>query len=592
MWFLKEYKCILGVVAMGIFAAIAGTGCSEKPEAQAEEQLQQSTAKVLSEAEYEMFSEPVEDVDSADADEPLDNAIMQLDSAISKNRQAPSASGSALLAKANLTFTKAQKLHVGLAAYKLPVTKAAKSIVALNSRAAELAIQQEQINVLVEVNDEMITKLNELLDGSIETDGLKPVLAEKTSKLEELNAKFTSLEKQKEQLHSDAMKLQKQANETLLKAQNAAGEQKVALSKAGLDLTSQSNHKLVEVQKIGNEMELVQSKIDIVKPLIEKMQGDVAAAQAQIASIQDSPDFARLKGQLNTVKQSLGKTNGEVSSVIGNLEQAKSQYIQKADEVLAVLAEAIEAYEQVRAAPAREFASEKIAVCYFWNASVNAEKVGMVNHYSSILESVKSAVDEIGTVDVDRLIASAKTESVGFGKTAFENYDLAVEKYDSVSGDSEYNCYITKRHILSLYGKLMLAEQIGEYDISDKTAELIEPLVTEVQECDPDFSRTLVSKLIDGKTDFVPVLAIDNSEYYEGIRSQYQSHGWPKLPLDQREEAVRQLMANLEKLEQEETFDREAYENILGSEKQRLVAALEKGFEEEDQYDPSDPNTF
>ena len=178
-------------------------------------------------------------------------------------------------------------------------------------------------------------------------------------------------------------------------------------------------------------------------------------------------------------------------------------------------------------------------------------------------------------------------------KLAFEKFDLALEKFAETSADGDHGCSITKRHILTLYSKILLAEQLGEYEASDKAREQIEPLIEKARECDPDFSRTLVAKLIEGRTDYIPQLPVDNTEYYESIRQKIVANRWQKLPEDQREPHVNNQLAELAALETEETFDRETYERILGPEKKGLIAAKEGGFVVEEAAGSSDdPNDF
>ena len=588
---MKAFKSILIVAAVACFVMPALTGCSDKPENKAQAQLTQSTDRVLDEARDAFCLEsPTQPNDSESIDK-LDAAIAKLESEISKNRQAKEAVDSATLAKANLIFAKAQKMHAKLSELTVPVTRVTNSIVSNNNRIGELISQKDRLQALVEVDNERTAKLNELINGSIENEGLTKTLQARAAELDELNTEINKLDKQQQQTLDAATDLRAQADEKLRQAQNAAGQQKVELSTEGYELTSQSNHKQVQAQELANRIELVRSKVDIVKPVVEKLKADIRAAQEQISAISASTDFAQLKSQLQDVSDQLNTMNGEIGDSIKTLGQAKAEYLEKSDEIIAVLDAAIADYEKVRSSSARSIASEKNAVSCFWKASVFAEKVAAQSHYITILESVKAAMQDNSTVDVDALVESGKTDTAQFGKAAFENYDKSCEIYGSISGNAEYTCSIKKRQLLALYAKLMLAEQLGEYEISDKAAEQIDPLIESVKACDPDFSRSLVAKLVDGKMDFVPVLQIDNTEYYEGIRTQYQTHGWPKLPLDQREGAVKELLANLEKLEHEETFDREAYDSILGPEKQKLVAALERGFEEE-AVNSSDPNGF
>ena len=576
------------VVGLGF---LAGTGCSDKPESKAQRQLHDSTQKALDDAKDGLFLENVA-ADGKDAStDPLDEAVSSIDSAISKNRDAKNAVDSATLAKANITFAKAQKLHAVLYEYAVPVSEAGNQIVAINNRIGDLKFQQERLQGLVDSDNERIQKLNDLISGTISEEGLEQKLSNKSAELDKFNKELQTLSSQKQTLLDAASDLQLQADDKLRQAEKAAGQQKVTLSTAGYDLTSQSNHKQIQAQEITNKIQLLQSNIDIVKPLVEKMQTDLAAAKDEVKQISTSSDFSQLKSQLGNVKQQLQKETDNLRAAITQLTNAKSQYHTKADEIIEVLSVASEDYEQVRTSPSREIASEKIAVTSYWKAAVCAEKISVEKNYSSLLESVVPVLQDTGSVSVDSLISSSKILASTMGKTAYENFDLAGEKYSAISGSGAYKTYILKRHILAIYGKLALAEQLGEYDVSDKAAEQIEPLMEEITKSDPDFSRSLTAKLLDGKSDFMPVLQIDNTEYYEGIRANYQSHGWPKLPADQKEAAVRELLANLEKIEKEETFDREAYDSILGSEKQKLVTALEKGFQEE-AASSDDPNSF
>lgn len=587
---IKAVRCILGVVAVVFIGIVAGTGCSDKPENKSKQQLQQATQKALDRASDGMFLENTGD--EGESVDVLDEAIGDLDSAIGKNRQGKSALDSAKLAKANLIFDKAQKMHAKLCDYALPITEATKSIVSVNNRIGDLKYQQQRLSGLIDANVQQISVLNELVTGGLSGEGLNKAYQEKAAELKKLNDELASLVKKRQTLLDEANDLQLKADQKLRDAQNASGDQRLSLSTEGHDLTSQSNHKQVQAQKLTNNIQLLQSNIEILSPLAEKLQNDLSAAQQQIKSISDSPDFAALRTQLSDVKQQLQKETNGIGTSVTSLTDAKNEYLAKADEIIEVFSSAVEEYDGVKSSTLRGAASEKVAVCCYWKASVCAEKIGVLKNFTEILGSVSSALAEAGSVNVGTLTESANTQISEIGKTAFENYDLAVEKYSSVSGDSGYTCAVSKRHIIALCGKLNLAEWLGEYEVSDKAAEAIETLSEKIEACDPDFSRSLTAKLLDGKSDFVPVLQIDNTEYYEGIRAKYQSDGWPKLAVDQREEAVRALLANLEKIEQEETFDRQAYESVLGQEKQRLVAALEKGFEEEAVSSADDPNSF
>ena len=501
--------------------------------------------------------------------------------------EAKAASDGAIFTKANTAFVQAQKLHAQLQTKSVPVTQAANQIIVRNNRIDELATQKSRLQDMVNANDEYIDQLKLIIDGKDLKPGILKELEISNAELSELNKQKTALETSHNKAQRLASDLQDQANGKLRLAEGVSGDEKVKLSTEGFDLHRKSNAAMIEAQTLTNQIEMLEGSIAVAEPLNKKLQKDLREIEERIVELDSSPDFTKLKSQLSAVGQQLGESQTELGAAVITLTDAKSNYAKESEEVITLLKAAIKDYEKVRSRQLRSAASERIAISSFWIASVCAENVTLAMHTESIIECLPE-----NTAGRERIIGNCKSDRSKYGKRAFENYDLAAKNYGQIkdTANSEHACYITKRHILTLYEKIMLAEAIGEYDVSTEAADLFDKLLEKAEQCDPDFSKTITARLIDGKTDQAPVLPVDNTAYYENIRKKFQNHTWPKLPADEREEAVNALLADLEGLEAEDTFDRQAYDRILGPEKQKLESALKRGFDDFDDEGFADPN--
>jgi phage shock protein A len=531
----KAIKFIVFLITVSVFGLLAFTGCSDKPGVKASRRPEDSTRTAF--------------------------------------------------AKGNTSFTKAQKLHALLQAKSLPVTKAADEILMVNNRVDELAIQKKRSQNMVKSNNLQIDQLQKIIDGDDIKPGIRKELEESNAEIAELNTQKKALDIRYEKAQRLASDMQNQANAKLRLADSASGDEKVKFSKEGFELIRKSNAAVIEAQTLNNEIELLESKIAVGKPLNEKLQKDMRELEEQIASLGNSPDFIKLKGQLRNVTDQLDKSRTELSAAIKMLSSARSDYAKESEEVIALLMAAIEDYGKVRPKQLKSAAAERMATSYFWIGSVCEENVTLAMHAISIVECLPE-----NTSGYDRIIEKIDSDKTKYSKRAFENYDLASEKYGQVKVSSEHACYIIKQQILAIHNKRELAEAIGEYDISGKAAELRDGLLEKARECDPDFSKTMIARLVDGTIDYTPVLAVDNTSYYEGERKKFQENKWPKLPAAEREEAVKGLLANLAAMEAEDTFDRQTYERILGPEKLKLENALKRGFEDLGDSGIADPN--
>ena len=586
---LKVINNIFCVLVVSFLFLMTVPGCSEDPESQAQQRLHESTRSALEQARDGLHQSEIDDPEDMDQ---LQQASDSISSAISKNRSARGAVSSATFAKANISFAQGQKLRVQLQLESVPVTEAIGSIALANNRTGGLAIQVDRLEGLVASNGEQIDILKDLINGVDGKDGLKAEMQVSAADLADLQSQKADLVSSCDRVEASGSKLQDEANAKFRQAETARGDEKVNLNEEGFELLRKSNSEMVKGQGLSNRISALEDKISIVKPLTEKLQNDLKQVQGQINELANSPDFAQLKNQLELVSDEHRKSQVELQSEIKKLVTLKKNYAELTEEVAVYLKSAIADYEKVGSGQLRSAAQERIAISSFWIAALYSENAVQEKHVKLSLEYIYPVVEDASALD--GIVQSCDTQCSKLGKQAFEYFDLAIENYGQLAGTggSEHACYITKRHALALYGKFDLADKLGDYPVADKVWEEIEAILKSAEECDPDFSKTVVARIIDGRSDSVSVLPIDNTSSYEGTRKQFQNHGWPKLPAEDREGAVNGLLAELAKLENEATFDRQAYERILGPEKMKLENALKRGFEDIEDDGMSDPNLF
>ena len=251
-----------------------------------------------------------------------------------------------------------------------------------------------------------------------------------------------------------------------------------------------------------------------------------------------------------------------------------------------------------------------LADCYRQIGSVASAAIAFEQNVSGRLGSVADSIKDETQQSLDKTQQSlAKTQrSLGnlssafavvnseYVKTAKENFDLAIEKYESIrkrSGrkDDAFTLDILTNYVVTLYDKMMLADRLGDYDSVDALLDKADEIIAEAREYDTGFAKTPAARLISGTTDYIPQLPVDNTAYYVQLKKQFQ--GWQKVELEEREAEVMRLLDELDKLK--ESFASDEFNEIIEPEEKQLRTALKRGFDEETttttmEFDPTDPN--
>lgn len=574
---LKVIKNVICALTVSFLFLAIIPGCSDDPEGQAQEQLHKSTSSALDLARDGLHLSNTDDSDQ------LQQASDNISSAISKNRSARNAVSSATFAKANITFAQAQKLRSKLQLESVPITEATGRIALINSRTGKLTAEKNSLQDLVKSHNEQIDMLNQFITKGIEgKPGLKTQVQGKAAELADLQSQKVALEDSRDNVKFSASEFQGKANLKFRQAETAKGEEKVTLSNEGFELLRKSNAGMVSAQEFSNQIQVLESEIGVIKPLSEKLRSELKSLKGQINELQNSPDFAKLESQLTQVSIEYKESQTQFRSEIKKLVELKKSYAAVTEESAVFLKSAITDYKNVVSGQLRSAALERVATSSFWVASIYSDNAILEKHVASAIEFIYPAVKGTDASELNVIVQSCNARSLKLGKQAFEYFDIAAEKYEQLAGSvsGEHSCNIIKRCGLALFGKLALAEKLGQYDASDKASEQLEVVLENAKKCDPDYSRTVLARIINGKTNSVSVLPVDNTSFYEDKRKMFLENSWIKLPVEERADAVKVLIATLDEIEQEDTFDRQAYERILGPERIKLENAIKRGFED------------
>jgi hypothetical protein len=164
-------------------------------------------------------------------------------------------------------------------------------------------------------------------------------------------------------------------------------------------------------------------------------------------------------------------------------------------------------------------------------------------------------------------------------KLAMASFDKSIEGYGNTqSSDKDFASSVTKSHLLAVYGKIELAEQIGMEDGIEDLYGIAEKLVGKAQEQDPLFAKSAIARIVSRDENYIPRMTVDEAEYWEGVKQEFSS--WKKLRGEDKEAEVNRLLRVASEFEAPD--DLEAFNRIMVPEIKLLRQALKKGFDDDE----------
>ena len=588
---------IFGCVALitGLVVIIS-VGCSDNDENKAIKELRNSTSEALAIADKGDF----------------EKARKMIKAALGRTAGAGGAAvDAALLARGTVALRQSNGLGEQLGGHVSAVELILDEISQRAGKISSLIIEKERLETLIEHNKKQVEQLGKLIDKKSDVEepdgGLKAQLSAKQGELAVLEKEKSQFEQKVLAAAESAAKLEGRAKAMFGLAESADGDEKLRLLQEGYEFQRAQKPYHTAKQEAANEAALRESDISKVSKLAEKLAGDLESAQQQIDAIKNSGARSGLSSQVNEIVPKISEHDKSIAWLSGELKGQRIDYNKTVGEVIGLIAEAAGDYKKVKSRDTRLAAEAYLADCYRQIGSVASAVIAFEQNVSGRLGSVADSMkDDETQQSLDKTQQNmAKTQkslaelSSAFAavvnseyvKTAKENFDLAIEKYESIrtrGGRKEdaFTLNILTNYVVALYGKMMLADRLGEDESVDALLDKADEIIAEAREYDTGFVKTPAARLILGTTGYIPQLPVDNTAYYMQLKKQFQ--GWQKFPLAEREAEVRRLLDELDTLK--ESLASEEFNDIVGPEDKQMRTALERGFDETTAFDPTDPN--
>jgi hypothetical protein len=562
VWYWESKKLIKSVVAAFI-AAMVLAGCSDNPQNEAARQLRENAGKALDTA----------------ARGDIDKAAQAVQAVLRAAPQAGDAAEPVLLASADLAFEQAQRQQDRIEAIGEMANIALDEISQHLSDISLLQVQQDRLNYFSAATEMQINELSKAISGDSQKPGIQKELASNREKLALLEEQKAELEGIKQKAQDSYDSIGRRAELMLQQADSASGDDKLKLAQAGYDLLLTRKNDFLDAQAAGDRIRSIESQIAIILPLVQKLESDLVSVQQQIDEIVNSATWSDLKVQLSGIKIQIETHDGRIVFYADELKEIQTTYTKTVDENISLFQKAADVYKKLRSQSTRKAAGSGLAECCRQMAMAALDSMRFQWYFSSRVVSITGRFELQATNALSEVVSQYDGSSSDYAQKAMDSFNLATDEYSKLqkrfAGRDEFACDVLKNYILTIYGKMIVAEHLALQDVVDEASALADELVEKAKNCDSGFDRSITAKLLAGSDDFVPVLAVDNTMYYNELKKEFEA--WKSLPVAEREAEVNRLLAMLDAMDPPQ--DPDLFNRVLGPERQQLEAALARGFE-------------
>jgi uncharacterized protein YukE len=577
------------ITFLACFCVLWIGSCSDNPQNQAAKAVRQKTQEALD----IVNSIGVLEVDSdgvlkaslqeqrAKAIEFYTQARAKVKSALAEGKRAGINVDPTLLVNANLTFEQASQMWSSLRAGSKPMVDYVESIADRLHDVTDLLIEQDRLKSLLDAIDVEIEQITANIAGDGDNVGLEKQLAQKNAQIDELQKRLDNLAAQLEQAENAEREIQQRAQAKFRQSESATGSEKMKLEQQAYEILQTRKEVVLRNMALVDKMEGVQDQIDAIAPLAEKIESNLKTALERLDAAENSARRNLLKQQLADVNGAIPQSQQQIGKLVIDLKDAQKMYAESFDEITALMDEACGDYKKVRSEGSATAAKARLADCYSQAAVMCMDAMFFNDGISLRLESMATFVEGAN------VLGGAASEfaqiGAGYADKAVERYDEAIKAYDSLNKmgrrvGEEFACDVAKNYLLALYGRVSLAERLGDNDTADTLLTKVDELVEAADKFGSAFNKSATARIISGEMDYIPVLSVDNTAYYEEFRKQFLS--WPRLPVAEREAEANRLLALA--IEKKAEIADEEFDKIIDPEIKKLEDAIEKGFKEEE----------
>jgi hypothetical protein len=588
---LNKKSFIAAISALFIaLSAVYMVGCADNPDNKTSKNLRESTEKALT---------------TASSGQDLEKARKQINSALKGNSRSNAAS-TANFTAANLTFQQAQTTATSLHDISKLINVRTADIQSQVNNIIDSQIELNKLENVKSGREKQIAQLTADLNGNSKKPGLRQQLKQANAKMASLQMDIEELVVIRDRAQNTASEIDVQAGEKARQAELLTGDEKLAKTTEGYDLLLSKKDYNTKIQAASDSISNLESQVQIVEPLIKKLDNDIERLTDKLNAINNSPDKALVKAHYSETKNLIDKLNDSLASLAAKLQNEDMQaWNDTAQKAFSLYEQAAEKYKKAKSSNISKVAGASLADTYHATASLYAETFRVYDHIIAQLEAMAASVEGQAAGILNKHIDASLDKAVEFAAKAIENYDLADEYYSKFTKSSSkdaFTCSAIRSHLLTLYGKINMATSSGKNDQAQAAQTKADELLVKAAECDAEFATSMAARLFDETADYdyTPSLTIDSTTYYTDMKAQFEK--WKALSDADKEQEINRLLDMLNAMTNPR--DPEEFARIIGPEKKLLEDALKKGFEfEEDSTSatmttapasdaPYDPNGF
>lgn len=486
-----------------LVAAIGFVGCSDDTEHKATKKAQQSCQEAL-------------DIYQTSGD--FEAARGELQNVRGMGRGAGAARDRAVFIGANLAFSEAERLEMGIDDERERVFAVTDEISQALSEAQKLMLEQVRLEVAAAARETAIAELNDVLfkvgtvNGSLEVQ------------LEGLEAERQTFQRQVERAQEKVAQLQRQADSLLWQAEQVTGDEKINVQRQayGLLLGEESGQRgravlVTEAQEGLDQIGDIDSEMALIRPRVGRLSDEIAALERRINDMKSSLNGAELVREASEIEKKLTQQQRNIGDLVRELGGSAQEYSDKITQIVDLLAQAGEEYEQVRSGSGTavfKMATLGSADCAYRTGFICANNMKFQIYLGVRLMSLAELADEVTSDALIRVANECLQKAESFGFKAMESYVKAVEKYGELEGrlrrgDDEFASSVVKNQMLALIEQARLAQQLAEDSLAEDALAEAEGLVEKAVEYDGGFGNTLTAGLL---REMIPDVVIPEAE--------------------------------------------------------------------------------
>ena len=364
---------------------------------------------------------------------------------------------------------------------------------------------------LVTLADKESSTLKDILEGD---SGLNAQLKDQLDKKAQLEKLKADLQSRHDALVDQRTDNQAKIEVKIKAAELTSGDELVKLEDEAYGLVKENNKLHIQIQKLSDEIELTDSKLQLASIIALKYQENVDELKESLSVMSSaSGRIDPLKEQLANAKLLAEQQNAKLNAVIEQIKTSVADSQVRAKEAADLYEQAITHYKSVRSrGVSKQIADHELAECYAAVADMYSSVIRRQGHFSlRIMYFTEAGFEAANDVLMSLAGECVKTKDADKQK-AYDNYDLAIKGYADLrkaTRDSDTACAIAKNQALAFYGKLTLADLLEDFDTSNLINEAKNALIEEIKECDPDYEQSsVVARLFKGDVNYVPTLPI------------------------------------------------------------------------------------